>query len=193
MCVRPKPRFQRAPQLRSVNDIVWTVVNPCGKWGRSTDLTTLHVSASGSSIRSALPQTRRSYQCVKLRRGCEGVTVCRRVAARAARTSQDHVVRAAQEGLPGCCNGLACTLGGPVSLCKRSITFQGFIHAYTVVVTHPATMRRAAPRPRQGRVTDVARHRTTTLRCCCCVAFTNGRLGMDISAGQWLQKFNNGA
>ena len=34
-------------------------------------------------------QTRRSYQRVKLRRGCEGITVCRRVAARG---SHDHVV-----------------------------------------------------------------------------------------------------
>ena len=43
-----------------------------------------------------------------------------------------------------------------------------------------AARRTRAPR----RVTDVARHRTTTLRC---VAFTNGRLGMEISAGQWVR------
>ena len=58
-----------------------------------------------------------------------------------------------------------------------------FIHMRTTSSSpsnNVAARRTRAPR----RVTDVARHRTTTLRC---VAFTNGRLGMEISAGQWVR------
>ena len=65
---------------------------------------------------------------------------------------------AAQEGLPGCCNGLACTLGGPVSLCKRAITFH--IHAHNVVVTQQRCG--GAPHPRtaasDGRCTPPDHH-----------------------------------
>ena len=124
-----------------------------------------------------LPQTRRSYQRVKLQRGCEGVTVCRRVAARG---SQDHVVSGSRGasrllqwfGLHPWWPSVPLQAGDHVSYMRTTSTTS------SSPSNDVAARRTRAPR----RVTDVARHRTTTLRC---VAFTNGRLGMEISAGQW--------
>ena len=103
-----------------------------------------------------LPQTRRIYQRAKLRRGCEGVTVCRRVAARG---SQDHVVSGSRGasrllqwfGLHPWWSSVPLQAGNHVSYMRTTSSSPS---------NNVAARRTRAPR----RVTDVARHRTTTLR-----------------------------
>ena len=103
-------------------------------------------------------------------------SVCRRVAARG---SHDHVVsdsRGASRllqwfGLHPWWSSVPLQAGNHVSYMRTTSSSPS---------NNVAARRTRAPR----RVTDVARHRTTTLRC---VAFTNGRLGMEISAGQWVR------
>ena len=59
--VRPKPRFSRAPLLRSIN--VWELR---GNWGESTDLT---LFPSGSSIRSRFTSNQKELSTCEVAEG----------------------------------------------------------------------------------------------------------------------------